>query len=158
MAINTNATPAGVNVNINGAVYIGGQNLIAQPCTAALGGTFEQQNGCFYFCDGQYWQTLNLEFTGDDSTANRCNTTPYTVTTRCTLGKAHFRAGDKTTAYNEYRSINNCKSETVTCTKEGTWSPAGYTHPTCMLWDGTTDPIDKYEPDWYGNPLIERSL
>jgi hypothetical protein len=42
MTINTAEVITGVNVNINGAVYIGSEGLVYGQCTMDLAGTFEQ--------------------------------------------------------------------------------------------------------------------
>jgi hypothetical protein len=63
MAINTGYSPAGVNVNIAGAVQIQGQGLVGSgTCTGVLAGTFDMKEGCFYFCDGRYRHSLNAAF------------------------------------------------------------------------------------------------
>jgi hypothetical protein len=63
MAINTGFSPAGVNVNIAGAVHIGGTaGTGLATCNQDLAGTFDMKEGCFYFCDGVYRQSLNAAF------------------------------------------------------------------------------------------------
>jgi hypothetical protein len=63
MAINTGSIPAGVNVGVAGAVHLEGEGKLGTgTCTQNLAGTFEVENGCFYFCDGRYRQSLNVAF------------------------------------------------------------------------------------------------
>ncbi|MDR2415885.1 MAG: hypothetical protein LBD75_04735 [Candidatus Peribacteria bacterium] len=47
-------------------MYIGSQRLIYEECTPNLGGTFEQEQGCFFYCDGRYRHTIGLTLEGDD--------------------------------------------------------------------------------------------
>jgi hypothetical protein len=42
MSINTAEVITGVNVNVNGAVYISSEGLVYGKCTMDLAGTFEQ--------------------------------------------------------------------------------------------------------------------
>jgi hypothetical protein len=63
MAINTASSPTGVNVNIAGAVQIEGSEGDKLPeCNTNLAGTFDMKEGCFYFCEGVFWQSLNAAF------------------------------------------------------------------------------------------------
>jgi len=76
MGINTNTPLAGVNVVVSGAAFLGGSNklissgTIDTSCHSGIAGTLEQVNGCYYFCDGKYWQVINLAFEGDDVAKN----------------------------------------------------------------------------------------
>jgi hypothetical protein len=103
MGINTNTSPAGVNVSINGAAYLGGNSKLIESgtlttsCYPAIAGTFEAVNGCYYFCDGQYWQVTNLSFGGDD-VAIQC-THRNAATKVCNLDGFKLRAGDVMTGF-----------------------------------------------------------
>jgi hypothetical protein len=100
MGINTGSSHAGVNVFVNGAVYLGGSSKLidtAGSCTGSTQGTFEMTGGCYYFCDGKYWQVTNLSFGGDDA-AVRCNH-PNAATKLCDLDGFKLRAGDVMTGF-----------------------------------------------------------
>lgn len=74
MGINSSEVD-GVNVAIGGAAHINGDvKLLGTPCrnNANLLAVFEVNNGCYYYCDGEYWQALNVGFTGADI-AGVCN-------------------------------------------------------------------------------------
>jgi hypothetical protein len=74
MAINTASSPEGVNVNIAGAVQIGGsEGTGLQDCNQNLAGTFDMKEGCFYFCDGVFWQSLNAAFNEAALGEQQCN-------------------------------------------------------------------------------------
>jgi hypothetical protein len=75
MAINTESAPAGVNVHIGGAVQIDGQQKFTGACTGALAGTFDTENGCYYYCDGSYRQAFNVAFNkgGANPDAQSCD-------------------------------------------------------------------------------------
>jgi len=75
MAINTGGVTPGVNVEINGNLYLqpgGGHSY----CNSGNAGELKfEQNGCFYFCDGEVRQTLSEDFPGEDI-KKRCGETP----------------------------------------------------------------------------------
>jgi hypothetical protein len=74
MAINTGFSPAGVNVNIAGAVQIEGSEGTELPeCNQNLAGTFDMKEGCFFFCDGVFWQSLNAAFNEAALGEQQCN-------------------------------------------------------------------------------------
>ncbi|MDR3168194.1 MAG: hypothetical protein LBU27_00035, partial [Candidatus Peribacteria bacterium] len=64
MSINTPDAIPGVNVNIAGPVQIKSEGLLGTKCEKEFGmqfsGTYEYSDGCMYFCDGKYWQLLNI--------------------------------------------------------------------------------------------------
>ena len=98
----TGEAHTGVNVTVEGAVHIDGQGLSSSSCTNALAGTFEVQNGCFYFCDGSYRQSFNVAFnTSDIGGTKSCN-----HSTRCYFDGVYLRPGDKVTGYSAPRSAN----------------------------------------------------
>jgi hypothetical protein len=73
MAINTESAPAGVNVYIGGAVQIDGQQKVSEECNSTLAGTFDTENGCYYYCDGRHRQAFNVAFNkGVNPDAQNC--------------------------------------------------------------------------------------
>ena len=114
MAINVGESPAGVNVNIAGAVSLEHQHAIENDsCTGALAGTFEVEDGCFYFCDGSFWQSFNVAFYNDSAGegAKECKHVD-----RCYFDGIWLRPGDKVDAYDDIRhaSCGDIKS-VLTC-------------------------------------------
>ena len=92
MAINVetggeNLNPAGVNVHIGGAVHLDGGGMKA--CGSDRAGTFDVQDGCFYFCDGTYWQSFNVAF--DDAQAGKEGVRTCGNKTRCEFDGIHLR-------------------------------------------------------------------
>ena len=104
------------------------------------------REGCFYYCDGLYLQSLNAAFNaavGQDEKMN-CD-----HIARCEFDGIRLRPGDQVTAYNEIRSPN-CEAETVKakieCGKDGKFinlkdgklvGEGKYAHSYCMPRDGT---------------------
>ena len=149
MLINTNTAIAGVNVNIGWPAKIGGEGLLSKPCSGEHGkqysGTYEMYDWCMYFCDGKFWQLLNVE---TPSNVARCGVgsehAANIAYTKCTLYNPwdpyfmDFRAGDSVTAYqssqsnNRNTAANACNNGAlITCQQDGTRSPAGYEHINC---------------------------
>ncbi|MDR0860197.1 MAG: hypothetical protein LBO09_04390 [Candidatus Peribacteria bacterium] len=144
MSINTHSAIAGVNVNIAGATQIGKENKLAQNCAGATGallsGTYEQQDGCLYYCDGNHRQLLNTDTPGN---AQRCGEqSPYSgniAYTKCTLYgdikkpyTMSFRAGESIYAYS-VPSDPNCanKKRLLTCQRNGKWDNENYKYLHC---------------------------
>ncbi|GHV27549.1 hypothetical protein FACS1894176_09570 [Bacteroidia bacterium] len=142
MAINTPSAIAGVNVNVAGSVQIGQESHLSKDCKdhKSLSGTYEQQDGCLYYCDGNHRQLLNTETPGN---AQRCGEqSPYSgniAYTKCTLYgdikkpyTMSFRAGEKITAY-KVPSSNTCASQktVLTCQRNGKWNDETYKYLHC---------------------------
>jgi hypothetical protein len=88
-------THDGVNVTVEGAVHLDGQDLVSPTsCNSNLAGTFETKNGCFYFCDGTYWQSFNVAFNDSNPEGNKCE-----HMSRCFFDGVYLRPGDQVTAY-----------------------------------------------------------
>ncbi|MFV0470903.1 MAG: hypothetical protein ACK5L7_02545 [Paludibacteraceae bacterium] len=139
MGINTNTSPDGVNVSISGAVYLGGSNklissgTIDTSCYSGIAGTLEQVNGCYYFCDGKYWQIVNMPFEGDDVAKNCAHNNVASKT--CYLDGFNLRAGDTMEAYNTLKvNASSCASAktTVTCKVDGTLDKPAYKYANCF--------------------------
>ena len=133
MGINKNEAPSGVNVAIEGSVQIHKEGLIGTSNT--IGGTFETDEGCYYYYDGKYWQLLNAAF--KDGVGPVLEGKCSKAEKRCEIGPVgngdfiYLRAGDSTTAYNAQTS-SSCTSAVVTCGANGTLSPSGYTFANCL--------------------------
>ncbi|MDR0607577.1 MAG: hypothetical protein LBG52_04400, partial [Candidatus Peribacteria bacterium] len=129
MSINTPDAIPGVNVNINGAVQIKNEGLLANTDAEFLGksdinntafaysGTYENIDGCVYFADGLYRQLLNIS---NPSNRKRCGEeSPFSgniAYTACTLYEGMpyemaFRAGDSVVAYDVAASYECNKHE-----------------------------------------------
>jgi len=135
MAINVGESPAGVNVNVAGAVSLEHQHEVNNgTCTPALAGTFEVEEGCFYFCDGSFRQSFNVAFYSDSAGegAKACKHVD-----RCYFDGIWLRPGDKVEAYNAIRHAD-CDSpsvkQVITC---GVDNFEAFPHSYCMPWDGT---------------------
>jgi hypothetical protein len=141
MAINATGSPAGVNVNVAGAVQIDGQKLLSGACNTGLAGSFEVENGCFYYCDGRYRQAFNVAFNEGDIPANpdvnKCGTLG-----RCEFDGIKLRPGDEVTGYKVERSAD-CSSErkVIECYPDGHFGTDGvddtFKYAYCMPWDKT---------------------
>lgn len=134
MGINTNTSIAGVNVVVNGSTLLGGTSKLlstANSCTANTQGTMEIVNGCYYFCDGKFWQVVNLPFEGDNVPENCAHNNAASKT--CYLDGFELRAGDTMEAYNTLKSTN-CASvkTTVTCKLDGTLDKPSYKYANCL--------------------------
>ncbi|MDR2540917.1 MAG: hypothetical protein LBD11_03950 [Candidatus Peribacteria bacterium] len=143
MSINTATAIDGVNVNIAGTAQIGKENKLSQDCVgigAQFSGTYEQQDGCLYYCDGRHRQLLNTDTPGN---AQRCGEQkPYSgniAYTKCTLYgdikkpyTMSFRAGESINAYS-LPSDPNCASKKalITCQRNGKWSNENYKYLHC---------------------------
>ncbi|MDR0607856.1 MAG: hypothetical protein LBG52_06005 [Candidatus Peribacteria bacterium] len=123
MSINTPDAIPGVNVNINGAVQMKSEGLLAIEISDAVkgkpdmnntafaySGTYENVDGCVYFADGLYRQLLNIS---NPSNVKRCGEdSPFSgniAYENCFLYKGEsaemrFRAGNKIETYKAYAS------------------------------------------------------
>lgn len=133
MGINTSTPISGVNVVINGSALLGGSTKLLSvegSCTSGTQGTIEYANKCFYFCDGKYWQVINLPFEGDDMAA-KCNHN-NAATKTCYFDGFELRAGDTMTGYNALSG--NCASAraTVTCQSNGSLDQPDYKYANCF--------------------------
>jgi len=145
MAINTASSPTGVNVNIGGAIQIDGQGLLSQSCSGTnLTGTFEVENGCFYYCDGTFRQSLNAAFNETANGNSQCK-----FRSRCDFNGIKLRPGERVDAYNTERAgAEGCAShmQTLTCGQNGELNK-DYPYSYCMPWDGTaTGTINDFHP------------
>jgi hypothetical protein len=141
-----------VNVNVAGAVQMDGQqlHLITGSCNTGIAWTFEVENGCFYYCDGKYWQALNVAFNEGTNPANPDKATDCRHIGRCEFDGIKIRPWDQVTAYSKNRS-DNCDSvkRVIECKDDGTFGTGStFIYSYCMTRDGTSlDIIDKYHPD-----------
>jgi hypothetical protein len=137
MAINATGSPAGVNVNVAGAVQIDGQKLLSGACNAGLAGSFEVQNGCFYYCDGLYRQAFNVAFNEISNPANP-KVEECLHIGRCEFDGIKLRPGDKVKAYQAERN-ENCGAieKDITCLQNGDFDDKNYPYSYCMPWDRT---------------------
>ena len=134
MGINKNDAPAGVNVAIDGAVYLGGVSKhTAVSCTDTHAGTIEAKNGCYYFCDGKFRQLASLSFMGDDVAAHCDGGGSLAVSQVCDLDGVKLRVGDTIQAYTVAKH-SNCESQktTITCQPDGTFGGATKYHLNCL--------------------------
>jgi hypothetical protein len=114
MAINTGAVTEGVTVEIGGGVKLGSNfNILKERtglCSKEISGTIASEDGCFFFCDGVYRQTLNdsfYEFAGGkvpEGTLNQCE-----LNARCKHDGIEIRPGDRVLGYQHPRHAN-CES------------------------------------------------
>jgi hypothetical protein len=152
MAINAASSPTGVNVNIGGAVQIDGRGLDLTVCNPDTAGTFEMENGCFYFCDGSYWQSLNAAFNEGNQNGQQCE-----YMSRCEFNGIKVRPGEQVWAYKYERDPNTTTTQgcetldvnkkKITCGTDGKFNDQGYTYSYCMPYDGTPlDIINQYHP------------
>jgi hypothetical protein len=106
-----------VNVNIGGAVHIGSQGLIYSGCTSNLAGTFEQEQGCFFYCDGRYRHTIGLNLQGDDVGGwckAKLGDSAKIVTKMCLAGDGkRYRAGEYMTGYPAVDETGTCSGAGV---------------------------------------------
>jgi hypothetical protein len=94
-------------------------------------GTFETLNGCYYFCDGKYWQIVNMPFEGDDVAKNCAHNNVASKT--CYLDGFNLRAGDTFEAYNTIKSSDCTKAKTtVTCKADGNLDKPTYKYANCF--------------------------
>jgi hypothetical protein len=139
MAINATGSPAGVNVNVAGAVQIDGQKLLSGACNAGLAGSFEVQNGCFYYCDGTFRQAFNVAFNEGTTPANP-DVNECLHIGRCEFDGIKLRPGDKVTAY-KYERDANCNDvaikKDITCQQSGYFDYGNFPFSYCMPWDKT---------------------
>ena len=153
MAINTDSSPAGVNVNVGGAVQIDGQGLVSGTCNAANAGSIDVADGCYYYCDGAYRQAFNVAFNEGATPANPAAQT-CNYDKRCTFDdkdkgiEIKLRPGDQVTAYKVERSANCAAEEAIIeCKPDGTFDQPAFTFSYCMPRDQTsTGIIADYNP------------
>ena len=93
------------------------------------------KNGCFYYCDGGWRQSLNVAFNKDVAAAGDGQSCDYMD--RCEFDGIKLRPGDKVEAYPKIRS-DKCDTEKVVLTCTGA-DFNGY-HSYCMPHDGTDVP------------------
>ena len=98
------------------------------------------KNGCFYYCDGGWRQSLNVAFNKDVAAAGdgqACNHMD-----RCEFDGIKLRPGDKVEGYKAERSAN-CANERkeITCKMNPDSDFTTYKYSYCMPWDGTTEVI-----------------
>jgi len=133
MAINADTSPTNVNVNIGGTVYLGSsQNKINSTCDSTLVGTIENNDGCYYYCDGLHRQRLNMGFKGDDAQSTKC-TAPGNATKKfCEIGKTTFRPGDQVKGYRN--ATAPCEVDDFICGINGNRGGGGplTIYPACL--------------------------
>lgn len=118
-------------MNVGGAVYIGSQGLIYSGCRAELAGTFEQEKGCFFYCDGKYRHTIGLNLEGD-SVGRYCKEIvgdqAKIVTKVClTSDGVRYRAGEYLTGYTS--ATAPCSSKALECGNDGAFRGKGTKTP-----------------------------
>jgi hypothetical protein len=111
------------------------------------------KDGCFYYCDGQFRQSLNVAFNeaiGDEK--QDCS-----FMARCDFDGIKVRPGDKVTGYSAERA-GDCSTveEKIICGQTGKFKVEGsntemadntYKYSYCMPWDSTSEDIIKaYQP------------
>jgi hypothetical protein len=109
--------------------------LPAKLCDASLGGTFDVEGGCYYFCDRSFRQSFNVSFY-EDMTGDGSKECGYDK--RCDFDGVKLRPGDQVEAYNVERAgVEGCNAhkQTITCSGTGTFNFPAYKHSYCMPYD-----------------------